>query len=134
MIPEEQDNAREAHKEREFQVHVRMWIAVGVTTAAVLAVWAFLLPTQLRRISAGAEGDRARWTTLTTGPEAVGLQEGLQNLRHQPDALDAAVATPPAEGSSEKPQAKLPVLEERSGMEAQIDLLRARLESSSAKE
>lgn len=46
---------------QEHRKHVAFWVAVSGTSAIVVALWAMILPTQLRRIRLSAQQDKSRW-------------------------------------------------------------------------
>jgi hypothetical protein len=58
--------------------HLALWIAVGGTAAAVVALWALILPTQIRRVRLEGERDRSRWTVL--GEDGQSVQKSFSDI------------------------------------------------------
>lgn len=77
---------------REHHRHIALWIAVGGTVAAVVALWALILPTQMRQIRLVSDKDRSRWSVVASDEgermKAKPLGDILQEQRAKLDELE----------------------------------------------
>jgi len=107
---------------QEQRKYVAFWVAVGGTSAVVVALWAMIVPTQLRRVRLEAQKDRSRWGVVDDagGEKVKSFSELMEEQRAALDEIEKRV------DPSGVPAASI-------GTAAKIEELKAKIQAASEK-
>lgn len=111
---------------QEQRKYVAFWIAVGGTSAVVVALWAMILPTQLQRVRLEAQKDRSRWGVVDDGGGAK-VKTFNELMAEQRTTLDEIEKRVSPSGTQE------PASAASIGAAAKIEELKAKIQAASEK-
>lgn len=136
--PQKQDQDPRHDKNRGSR-QVKLWLLVGSSTVVIIAIWAILLPTQLRSLQSVNGEDIRRWQVIKEESGATSFKEALGALRGRlkefdegfgEESADETVAPDTEEVIVSEASGHLPLVEQESTIESEFELLKARLKSN----
>lgn len=116
-----------------------MWLFVGLSMVVIVAIWAILLPVQLRSLPFVNNENIKQWHVIKEEQGAESLRDALGDMKANLSRLElrveeevlAETGQTDIEGEGEvQKEGHLPLTEEENNTEKAFELLKVRLESN----